>query len=107
KAIVLATGALLKSRDPSRIGEVLARLAPDAATPEWVQTAILKGIERFLPKTPEGKLVAGNLPAEPSALLALGAQKKTPAGQHAATLLDLLKWPGKPGLENESAAIAA
>jgi mono/diheme cytochrome c family protein len=51
--------------------------------------------------------VAGPLPAEPGPLLKLAAQNETAAGKQAAKLINLLKWPGKPGTENESAAIAA
>jgi len=106
-AVTLATSALLKSRDAALTTGVLARLAPEANTPAWARSAILQGIERFLPKTPEGKLVPGTLPVEPGPLLALAAQVDSPAGQQAAKLTGLLKWPGKPGLENETAAIAA
>ena len=106
-AVILAASAVLKSRDPGHIGEVFACLAPDAPTPAWGQAAILKGVERFLPKTPEGKPVPGTLPAEPGPLLKLAANNETPAGKQAAQLVDLLKVAGKPGSENESAAIAA
>lgn len=104
-SVELATSAVFKSRDPSRINEALARLAPKSATPEWGQSAMLKGIERFLPKTPEGKSVAAMLPAEPVALLTL-AKNDTAAGNYAAKLIDLLQWTGKPGMENEASAIA-
>jgi glucose/arabinose dehydrogenase/mono/diheme cytochrome c family protein len=105
--VSLATSAILKSRDPARITGVLTCLASDTPTPAWAQAALLDGVERFLPKTPEGKPVPGTLSVEPSALIKLAAQGETPASRRAAKLVDLLKWPGKPGLENESAAIAA
>ena len=105
--VTLATSALLKSRDAANSNGLFAILSPDGPAPAWAQLAILKGVERFLPKTPEGKPVSGTLPVEPGPLLKLAAQSGTSAGQQAAKLVSLLKWPGKPGSENESAAIAA
>jgi mono/diheme cytochrome c family protein len=72
-----------------------------------MQTAVLAGIERFLPKTPEGKSVPTTLAAEPGPLLALAAEADAPNRPTAARLVDLLKWPGKPGLADEAAAIAS
>lgn len=107
KTITLATNSILKSRSAENVQTLLALLAPTSGTPDWAQAAILEGIERFLPKTPEGKPVPGALTAEPTELLKLAAKSETPLGKKAATLVDFLKWPGKPGLENEAAAIAA
>lgn len=107
RTLVLATSSLFKSRDAAQITAALAYLAPAAATPAWAQVALVDGVEDSLPKTPEGKPVPGNLTVEPTALIALAKHADTAAGAHAAKLLGLLKWPGKPGLENESAAIAA
>jgi len=106
-AVTLATAAVLKSRDIAQLNEVFALLSPDAATPAWTRIALLDGVERFLPKTPEGKPVPGTLAAKPEALIKLAAKTGTPAGIRAAKLVSLLKWPGKPGLTDESAAIAA
>ncbi|MEO6993727.1 MAG: cytochrome c, partial [Lacunisphaera sp.] len=105
--ITLAASALLKSMDAKRAGELFALLTPGNSTPGWAQMAILAGVERFLPKTPEGKPVPGTLSAEPTSLIKLAAQTDSAAGKKAATLVHLLKWPGKPGMENETAAIAA
>jgi len=107
RAITLATNSVLKSRNTENVRELLALLEPAGGAPDWAQAAILKGVERFLPKTPEGKPVTGALTAEPTALLKLAAQTETPQGKQAAALVSLLKWPGKPGTENEAAAIAA
>jgi mono/diheme cytochrome c family protein len=68
---------------------------------------MLKGVERFLPKTGAGLPVVGTLPVEPRALLQLAVQSNTPEAKQAARLVSLLKWPGKPGLEKESADVAA
>jgi glucose/arabinose dehydrogenase/mono/diheme cytochrome c family protein len=107
RAVTLAASSLLKSQDAKRTGEMFALLAPGTAAPAWAPTALLAGVERFLPKTPEGKPVPGTLSAEPAALIKLAAQTDSAAGRKAAKLVGLLKWPGKPGMENETAAIAA
>ncbi len=107
RAVTLATSSLLKSQDAKRAGDMFALLAPGTTAPAWAQKAMLAGIERFLPKTPEGKPVPGTLSAEPTSLLKLAAQTDSAAGKKAAKLIGLLKWPGKPGMENETAAIAA
>lgn len=105
--VKLATAAVLKSGDPAQVAAVLALLENKPAAPAWLHAAVLDGLERFLPKTPEGKLVAGTIPVEPRALLLLSVQGNTPEGKQAARLAGFLKWPGKPGLEKESADIAA
>ncbi len=106
-ALTLATGAVLKSGDAARITQVLALLDPAAKVAPWVRGAVLNGVERFLPKTPEGKPVAGTIAVEPRPLLRLSVQGNTPEAKQAGRLSNLLKWPGKPGLEQESAEIAA
>jgi mono/diheme cytochrome c family protein len=106
-AVTLATSALLKSGNTAAISGLFATLSSEATTPDWAQAAILKGVARFLPKTPDGQPVAGALPVEPTSLIQLATHRDTPTGKQAAKLLGLLKWPGKPGSENESAAIAA
>ncbi|HEY0863093.1 MAG TPA: PVC-type heme-binding CxxCH protein [Lacunisphaera sp.] len=107
-ALTLATSALLKSGDAARITKVLALLEPAAPVAPWVRSAVLNGIERSLPKTPEGKAVAGMIAVEPRPLLLLSVQGgNTPEAKQAGRLSTLLKWPGKPGLEKESAEIAA
>jgi mono/diheme cytochrome c family protein len=105
--LTLATSALLKSGDAPRITKVLALLEPAATVAPWVRSAVLNGIERSLPKTPEGKPVAGTIAVEPRPLLLLSVQGNTPEAKQAGRLSTLLKWPGKPGLEKESAEIAA
>ncbi len=107
RVVTLAASAVLKAGDAARSAGLLDCLAPATSTANWARPALLDGVERFLPKTPEGKSVPGVLPVEPRALLLLAAQPATPAGAQAARLVTLLKWPGKPGLENESAAVAA
>ncbi len=107
RAVTLASSAILKSGDAERISLLLAHLEAKSKSPAWARSAVLDGIERFLPKTPEGKPVAGVLPIEPRPLLLLSVQTGTPEAKQAARLSALLKWPGKPGLEQESAAIAA
>jgi mono/diheme cytochrome c family protein len=105
-AVILATSAVLRSRDVGKINQLLATLA-EASTPLWAQEAILRGIERFLPRTPEGKLVSVDLGFEPAALVELAAHGAGPVGQQAAGLLNFLRWPGKPGAEDDAVKIAA
>lgn len=105
--LTLAASALLKSGDAARITKLLALLEPAAKVAPWVRPAVLNGIERSLPKTPEGKPVAGTIPVEPRPLLLLSVQGNTPEAKQAGRLSGLLKWPGKPGLAEESAAIAS
>lgn len=106
-AAKLAVSAILKSGDATRITPVLALLEPAAAVPAWTRSAVLDGVERFLPKTPDNKPVAGNIAVEPRPLLLLSVQGNTPEAKRAGVLSNLLKWPGKPGLAEESAEIAA
>jgi glucose/arabinose dehydrogenase/mono/diheme cytochrome c family protein len=107
QAITLATSSVLKSADQPRITQLINLLDRHDTHPAWTTRALLRGIERYLPKTPEGKPVAGSLPVAPRGLITLATDQQSPAGKLAARLVDLLKWPGKPGLEDEAAAIAA
>lgn len=106
-AVTLAASAVLKSGDTSRITRLLDLLEPASAVAAWVRPAVLDGIERYLPKTPDGLPLAATIAVEPEALLRLAARQDTPGASQAARLAGLLKWPGKPGLEGESAALAA
>jgi mono/diheme cytochrome c family protein/glucose/arabinose dehydrogenase len=105
--VKLAASALFKSGDAARITAALSLLDPQSAAPGWARTALLEGLERFLPKTPDNKPIAGTIAVEPRALLLLSVQNNSPEARQAARLLNLLKWPGKPGLADESAAVAA
>lgn len=95
EAVRFAASAVLKSGEPARIERVLALVSP--ATPGWAREAMLGGVRHFLPKSPQGKTLPGNLPVEPKPLLALAAQADTPDGKSAELLLRDLTWPGKPG----------
>ena len=106
-AVRLAASAVFKSADVTQTTELLGWLDAKSAMPIWGRSAILDGLERFLPKTPDGKLVAGTIAVEPRPLLLLSVQGTSPEAKQAGRLSTLLKWPGKPGLEKESAEIAA
>ena len=105
-AITLAASAVLQSGDRDKITRLLNHLEPRTGFPAWGRTALLAGIKYFLPKTPDGQAITGGLPVEPRALLNLANANPTPEGQAAGNLLSLLRWPGKPGLEKEIAALA-
>ncbi len=105
--IEMATSAALKSRDAVRVDAILAPLMPDVTLPEWIKIAMLNGVERFLSKTPEGKLVPTSVATEPRGLLGLAAHKESNAlTERAQKLGPLLYWPGKPGVEKDAEAAA-
>lgn len=97
-----ATSAILKSGDAARIERVLAILAAEV-TPEWARIPMLAGVRHFLPKTPDGRALPGNLPAEPKPLVALANRADAGAALIVKQLLTQLKWPGKPGAAAEEA----
>ncbi|MBC7367090.1 MAG: c-type cytochrome [Undibacterium sp.] len=101
-AVAQATSAVLKSGEAARIDQVLA-LAGDATTPAWARGAVLDGVQGFLPKSPDGQVLLGSLPAEPKALVTLAAQKDSAEAPRATKLLASLKWPGKPGMAESKA----
>ena len=107
QAATLAASAALRSGNGPAATGLFSLLEPNTPTPAWVRAALLDGIDRFLPKTPEGRPVPANLAVEPGPVLRLAVQAGSAEGRQAARLVGLLKWPGKPGLEKESAAIAA
>ena len=90
----LATSSALKSGQPAAIQGALDLIA---GSPAWAQTAILGGVQHFLPKSADGKSFAANLPVEPKALVALAAQADSPSATTARQLVAQLKWPGKAG----------
>ncbi|HEY1107613.1 MAG TPA: c-type cytochrome, partial [Opitutaceae bacterium] len=87
----------VKSAKAANLDSVLA-LATAPGTAEWARTELLAGIKYSLPRSPDGRTVAGGRwPAEPKSLLALAAQKDNPAAKSVQQTLDLVRWPGKPG----------
>ncbi|HEX2854620.1 MAG TPA: c-type cytochrome [Opitutaceae bacterium] len=101
-AVAFAASAVLKSGDALRIERLFATsFAP--ASPAWVRRAVLDGVQRFLPRSPEGKSLAGSLPVEPRPLVAFAATTGDPDAAKARQLLASLKWPGKAG--EKSAAV--
>jgi glucose/arabinose dehydrogenase/mono/diheme cytochrome c family protein len=94
EVVKLATSSALKSGQPAAIDGVLAQMA---GSPAWAQSAMLAGVQHFLPRSADGKTFAASLPVEPKPLVALAAQTGTPAAATATKLLAQLKWPGKAG----------
>jgi glucose/arabinose dehydrogenase/mono/diheme cytochrome c family protein len=97
KVVSYATNAVLKSGDAGRIDRVLT-IAGDQSIPAWARTAVLDGVQSFIPHATGGRVFLGSLPVEPKPLLALAAQKGVPDAARAVKLLASLKWPNKPGL---------
>jgi glucose/arabinose dehydrogenase/mono/diheme cytochrome c family protein len=96
--IALATSAVLRSMDATRIERVLA-LATKADAGTAFRDAIFAGVRRVIPTATGNRILYGNLPAEPAGLIAYA--KSGAAGSAIATeLLDRLRWPGKPGMAN-------
>ncbi len=104
--VTLATSAVFKSGNPEHLNALLARVDPKADTAVWVRTAILDGIEHFLPKAGRGQTMPGSIPVEPKPLIALAAAESDPGSKQAAGLLALLRWPGKVGADSDTPAVA-
>ncbi|HTO04734.1 MAG TPA: c-type cytochrome [Opitutus sp.] len=94
--VVSATKAVLHSGDPSRILNVLS-LLENSSTTRWARTAMLDGVDAFIPRRADGQRVIGKLPMAPLPLLAMSETVNTPEGVRAVDLLEHLQWPGKPG----------
>ena len=97
-SVAMAASAVLKSANGPRIERVLA-LAGDPAAPAWLHRALLDGVQRFVPRSPDGEVLTAVIPVEPKTLLAMAAAKDSPDAARATQLLASLKWPGKPGLK--------
>ncbi|MCX6954700.1 MAG: c-type cytochrome [Verrucomicrobia bacterium] len=96
-AVTAATGSTMKGNDAVRLGRVLA-LVTHAETPGWARTAVLDGLEKGLPRMSDGRVLAGNLSAEPKELVEFAAKGGSPEAERAKKLLASLRWPGKPGM---------
>jgi mono/diheme cytochrome c family protein len=92
----MAASAVLKSANGPRIERVLAQAGAPSA-PAWLHRALLDGVQRFVPRSPDGDVLTAVIPVEPKTLLAMAAVKDGPDAARAAQLLASLKWPGKPG----------
>ncbi|HUR59176.1 MAG TPA: c-type cytochrome [Opitutaceae bacterium] len=104
KVIALATSAVLKSGQSSRIDRVLHLLNEESAAAD-ARRAVLAGVDAFIPRTPEGAMRTGTLPAEPKALTTL-AKRDDSLGRETAELMKGLSWPGKPGTRAATPAAA-
>jgi mono/diheme cytochrome c family protein len=97
-SVAMAASAVLKSSDAKRIESLFAQVG-DPAAPAWLHRALLDGVQRFVPRSPDGDAVMVVIPVEPKALIAMAAAKDGPDAARATQLLASLKWPGKPGLK--------
>ncbi len=86
------SAAILKAGDAQQIERLLAHL--DAPTDQqWLQEAVLDGVERFIPGEGERQRTAF-LPAAPSSLLAL-SKGSSDAAVRARAALPYLRWNGQ------------
>jgi mono/diheme cytochrome c family protein len=98
--VALAASAVLRSKNVEQSTALFARLDPASSSPDWVRSAVLDGVQQFLPRGGgRGRTVAvaTTLPAEPKGLVALAAAKSHSASERAAAILPSLQWPGKEG----------
>jgi glucose/arabinose dehydrogenase/mono/diheme cytochrome c family protein len=95
-SVAMAASAVLKSADAQRIERLLAQ-AGDPAAPAWLHRSLLDGVQRFVPRSPDGDVLTVVIPVEPKALIAMAASKDAPDASRVKGLLASLKWPGKPG----------
>lgn len=91
---VLAMGAatVLQSGNVEKIETLLARLnQPDTAP--WIKTALLDGVDRFIPRTDDGERRTAFLAVEPQALISYASSSASDASR-AAELLKHVRWRG-------------
>ncbi len=91
-----AMSSAVKSAKAANLDSVLA-LATAPGLAAWARTELLAGVKHSLPRSPDGRTVAGRWPAEPKSLIAFAAQPDNPAAKAVQQTLDLVRWPGKPG----------
>ncbi len=117
-AVALATTAVLRADYATR-GAPMLEVALASTSPSWLKAATLDGVEALNPQsggrgprgpgagrggpgrrggTPQGAM----LPAEPTPILALAALSNDPLAARASTILERLRWPGKPGMAAET-----
>ncbi len=96
EVIRFATSAAMKAGNAGQLERVFESLTAPAM-PEWARKEMLAGVRHSLPRSPDGKAVMGRWPVEPKALIALAAKKNTASAKAAQEVLDLVRWPGKPG----------
>ncbi|MET0534893.1 MAG: c-type cytochrome [Steroidobacter sp.] len=90
--VAVAAATVLQSGDVEQIETLLARLSqPDTAS--WVRTALLDGVDRFIPRTDDGARRTAFLSTEPRALVAYASSGASDATR-AAELLKYVRWRG-------------
>jgi glucose/arabinose dehydrogenase/mono/diheme cytochrome c family protein len=92
--IISLSAAVLQSGKADEIQELLSHLDEGPAQDAWIATAILQGVERFIPGEPPKERVAF-LPAEPTALIAY-SKRETQHAARAQAALEYLRWTGQP-----------
>ncbi len=88
--LVSLAAAVLKSNDASNVDRLLGLLDPEQ---EWLNAAIIEGVERFIPGE-KGKERTVFLPREPRALIAFAASNSAYAAR-AREALEHIRWQGQ------------
>lgn len=96
--VSLATNAVLKSGDAPRIDRLLT-LVDTPTSSVWARRAILDGVQRFIPRSSDGRTLTASLPREPKALVDFAKLPNNPDAERAGKLLAGLRWPGKAGMQ--------
>jgi mono/diheme cytochrome c family protein len=91
--ITSLAAAVLQSGNADEIEKLLSHLNEGSAQNAWLQTALLQGVERFIPGEPPKERVAF-LPSEPKALTAF-SKRETEHAARAKAALEYLRWTGQ------------
>lgn len=93
EVVKIATSAVFRRGDAVEVERILNLTASEDISLA-MGSAILGGIQHFLPKASQGQVAVAKLPTPPLALIALAERKGTLLGNQAAELLGRLQWPG-------------
>lgn len=90
--LAVAAASVLQSGDEQQAETLMSKLMqPDA--PAWIKTALLDGVDRFIPRTDNGTRRTAFISSEPKALIAY-ASSNAPDASRAKELLKNMRWRG-------------
>ncbi len=91
--LAVAAATVLQAGDPAASQGLLDRLTQPKTQP-WVRTALLNGVDRFIPRAENGTRRMAFLGVEPRALIAYAASD-APDASRAAELRQFVRWRGE------------